>query len=298
MAKEMEPIEQLCYSTLRLECFDPQKPGKNSTGTSFIFQFDFDEQRSAPFLVTNRHVIDGFSHARFVMTASDGQGNPVIGKHVTVNLSDINQLFMPHPDPDVDLCAMPLAPLANEAKKQGKPTFCKTIGEDLVAKASDMTVMQQIVMVGYPIGLWDSRSNMPVFRRGVTATNPSIDYEGRREFLIDAACFPGSSGSPVFLHDDGGFVDRKSKKAMFGTRIQFAGVMYGGFEFAVNGELKAIPIPTGTNSKIVSTSCIPVNLGLVIKGERVLEFRQRFFPQPTPSQPQEPPTAPPNTGNS
>lgn len=37
------------------------------------------------------------------------------------------------------------------------------------------------------------------FRRGITATNINFDYNGKKEFVIDAACFPGSSGFPVFI---------------------------------------------------------------------------------------------------
>jgi hypothetical protein len=44
----------------------------------------------------------------------------------------------------------------------------------------------------------DSANNLPIVRKSITATHPSIDYRERREFLIDAACFFGSSGSPVF----------------------------------------------------------------------------------------------------
>lgn len=52
-------------------------------------------------------------------------------------------------------------------------------------------------MVGYPDGIWDEFNNQPIVRRGITATHPKNDFNGKGEFLIDAVCFPGSSGSPV-----------------------------------------------------------------------------------------------------
>lgn len=63
--------------------------------------------------------------------------------------------------------------------------------------------MEKIVMVGYPNGIWDQRYNFPVFRSGVAATHYRYDWNGRPEFLIDCACFPGSSGSPVLICDVG-----------------------------------------------------------------------------------------------
>ncbi len=63
-------------------------------------------------------------------------------------------------------------------------------------------------MVGYPVGLWDSVNNMPILRRGSTATLLDWTYEGRQEFVIDAACFPGSSGSPVFKYTVGDYIQQ------------------------------------------------------------------------------------------
>ena len=51
--------------------------------------------------------------------------------------------------------------------------------------------------------LIDEVNNKPVVRKGITATDIRLDYNGRKEFLIDAACFHGSSGSPVFLRKMG-----------------------------------------------------------------------------------------------
>ncbi len=44
-------------------------------------------------------------------------------------------------------------------------------------------------MIGYPNGIWDEANNMPIIRRGITATHPNFNYNGKPEFMIDAACF-------------------------------------------------------------------------------------------------------------
>jgi hypothetical protein len=111
---------------------------------------------------------------------------------------------------------------------------------------------------------------MPIFRKGITATHPNLNYEGRDEFLIDAACFPGSSGSPVFLYNMGSYADRQGG-TVIGTRIALLGILYAGPQFTVKGEIVVSPIPT--QMKPVPISRIPTNLGIVIKAKQILEFK-------------------------
>ena len=53
-----------------------------------------------------------------------------------------------------------------------------------------MVGLEAIVMVGYPNGLWDKTNNLPIFRKGVLASDYKYDWNGKKEFLIDALCFP------------------------------------------------------------------------------------------------------------
>jgi hypothetical protein len=58
---------------------------------------------------------------------------------------------------------------------------------------------EDILMIGYPNGLWDNVNCIPYFKKGMTATHPFINYKGNEEFVMDISVYPGSSGSPVFL---------------------------------------------------------------------------------------------------
>ena len=129
-------------------------------------------------------------------------------------------------------------------------------------------------MIGYPIGIWDSVNNKPIFRKGVTATHPNFDYNGKKEFLIDMACFPGSSGSPVFIFNEGGYRDKKGNTFMGKSRILFLGTLYAGPQHTATGEIKVVNISTST--KPIAISKIPNNLGLVIKHNRILELEKLF----------------------
>ena len=151
--------------------------------------------------------------------------------------------------------------------------------EKLLPTATDLAnliAIEEVVMVGYPNGIWDHVNNMPVFRRGVTATHPNADYCGRKEFMIDAACFPGSSGSPVLLYNLGNYSDRKGN-TIIGSRLKLLGVLYAGPQHTATGEIAIQTIPTV--SKPVAISRIPNNLGLIIKAERLKDFEAILQPR-------------------
>jgi len=88
--------------------------------------------------------------------------------------------------------------------------------------------------------------------------------------MIDAACFPGSSGSPVFLYNVGGWANRDGGMVIGGTRVKLLGVLYAGPQHTATGEVRIVAIPTTQRAVIISA--IPNNLGIVIKALRLLEF--------------------------
>lgn len=150
--------------------------------------------------------------------------------------------------------------------------------EQLLPTANDLgnlMAIEEVVMVGYTNGIWDHVNNMPVFRRGVTATHPNADYCGRKEFMIDAACFPGSSGSPVLLYNFGNYSDRKGN-TIIGSRIKLLGILYAGPQHTATGEIAIQTIQTV--SKPVAISRIPNNLGVIIKAERLKDFEAILQP--------------------
>ena len=125
-------------------------------------------------------------------------------------------------------------------------------------------------MVGYPDGIWDEFNNQPIIRRGITATHPKNDFNGKNEFLIDAACFPGSSGSPVLILYQGGYVDKKGNLNWGGSRVMLLGIMYAGPQHTAEGNISFAAIPKAYTS-------IPNNLGLVIKSSRLMEFKSSLL---------------------
>ena len=137
-----------------------------------------------------------------------------------------------------------------------------------------MILMEEITMVGYPNGIWDQVNNMPIFRRGITATHPNLDWNGKSEFLIDAACFPGSSGSPVFLYNQIGYATKSKGMTIGPSRVKLLGILYAGPQHTASGEIKIVAVPT-QNVPVAFTS-IPNNLGIVIKAVNLEAFEDIF----------------------
>lgn len=274
MTADLTLVEQVAHSNVRIEC--DRTDGGTVTGTGFFYSLNKEGGSHVPVIVTNRHVIDGSTKGRFVMTLQDVGGGPAMGRVLRFELPDFQLRWRPHPDPSVDLCAMPIAPLLRIAEEQKAELFYVPLDRSFIPSEQEISGMlgnEQVTMVGYPNALWDEVNNLPIFRRGILATSIKADWNGRKEFLIDVACFPGSSGSPVLLLDLGSYQTRNSIK-IGGSRLKLLGVLYAGPQQTIQGEIEIVPVPTA--KKPISVAEIPINLGIVIKSERLLDFEGEF----------------------
>ena len=274
--KRMSMAEMLTYSTVQIHCDYPDNV--IGSGTGFIINIckNKKEETVVPILVTNRHVIKNSTRISFELCLADDDGNPIDTKTYEVKTSI--QFWVEHPDHNVDLCCLPLAQVLKHTTEQGIKLFYIPLEVELIPGEDglkNLTALEDVVMVGYPKGLEDFHNHKPIIRHGVTATHPKNDFQGKKEILLDIAAFPGSSGSPVFIFNqgaystsDGGF--RISSR----PRVLFLGVLYGGPEFDVNGVLKFSELP----SMPIPITRLPVNLGIIIKSERIREFEKLFSP--------------------
>ena len=269
----LSPAEALMHTTVRLECH--LKNGKTSTGTGFFFIFKIDDNAHIPVIVSNKHVIDSSVRGSFVLTKADKNNEPLIGQIERVELENFESQWIKHPDKHVDLAVFPIAPLIKIAQSKGIEFFTPPLSEDLIPtteKYADLSGIDNITMIGYPNGIWDEKNNLPIVRRGVTATNPKYDYNDLPMFVIDCACFPGSSGSPVLIFDQGGYMDARGNMNIGSSRVLLLGTLFAGPQHLAEGEIKVIDVPL--QNIPISLSKIPNNLGFVVKAEKILDFKE------------------------
>jgi hypothetical protein len=267
--------EQLMHTTVRLEC--TLADGRGSTGTGFFFSYSLDAERSIPVIVTNKHVIEGAQTGTFVLTARNENGEPILGSYEIIRLDSFEAGWLKHPDPGVDLAVFPIAPLLSAAKAAGKKVFFLPLNEALIPSDDVLATLggiEDITMIGYPNGIWDVRNNMPIVRKGITATNPKNDYNGLPLFVIDCACFPGSSGSPVLIFNQGGYTDARGNTNLGASRVILMGVLFAGPQHVAHGEIQTVDVPLQQVS--ISMSRIPNNLGFVVKARKLVDFKAQL----------------------
>lgn len=262
-------MEQLTHSTVRIET--DLHGGGISTGTGFYMNFLQKEDSCIPVIVTNKHVVANANIGRFHVTLATKERLPDTGKHQQFQFEQFEQRCVKHPNPEVDLAAFLIGPLVNQVQQSGGNLFYIPLQTDLIPKDEEResySSMEDIVMIGYPNGIWDAKNNLPVIRRGITATHANVPWNGKSEFLTDIASFPGSSGSPVFLANIGGYMDNKGNTYMGSHRIRLLGIHYAGAMHTASGQIKIVTAPT--SNVAVPITQIPNNIGVAINSKEIL----------------------------
>ncbi|MFP5381296.1 MAG: serine protease [Gammaproteobacteria bacterium] len=262
--------KKLLFNTVRVDTV--LEDGSEGSGTAFVVSHTH-PRGTATFIVTNRHLVDGVRRGGLVFTQKRN-GQPVFGQRFQLNIEDFPHAWFMHPDPEVDLAIIPMRPLEQAARDQGVELYYHAIDSRLAPDAATLRALdalEEVLFVGYPSGVWDQANLMPILRRGTTATPMALDFEGRKEFLIDAAVYPGSSGSPVFVYQP----DAMRPNQGGGKKFLFAGVVAAVFFREEANHLVPAPVPANNHGMVMGSEMI--DLGLIIKAEAVLEVINAYL---------------------
>lgn len=212
--------ERLMYSTVRLSI-------GNITATGFFYKLN--TAQGSVIVISNRHFaeqVDDLSKLDFSKTTITQRTNFLI--HLTDGTNyqideDIDWIL--HPTEDLAFFNL-TGILNNHPQPTGIKYFYLHVTPNMmpsVAQLGDLNALENVVMIGYPNGLYDVKNNYPIFRTGKTASHPAVDYNGKKKALLDVSCVPGSSGSPVFILDEG-WICHKNGGMSTGSRILFLGI--------------------------------------------------------------------------
>ncbi len=202
------------HATVRVE----NEWGKGGTG--FLVIRKIDPKQGKAFLVTNKHVIHFDPQIRekalfltLYLNVGEKDGT-VRGKSFRVPLREDDQkLWREHPNPSVDVLAVDITSLINSQPNiENKGADYSLFATPAVLREEDITEGEEVLIIGYPLGLFSTRIYFPLVRQGIVASRigekirtrfhyPSGEIRSAEipGFLVDAAILPGSSGSPVVL---------------------------------------------------------------------------------------------------
>lgn len=218
------------------------------------------------FLVTNKHIVEGGKDRLTVgMIKNSPDDLPALGEASVVNLSpDCGWTF--HPEKPVDVAVLPFNDVEQMLQTTGQAPYYAGVPA-LLAPSEEtlrlrMNSIEEVVFVGYPSAIHDTKNLTPIIRRGITATPPEVDYCGQPAFLVDAAVFPGSSGSPVFILDRGTWQGRDGN-VNIGHRTLILGIVAAVHSRTIEAEVRELPATTKAKTGISLED--PLNLGIVYK---------------------------------
>jgi len=263
---------QILYTTVRIDTED--KDGESWSGTGFLVDYEKNE-KMYPMLITNKHVVKNMVKGQITFLKKK-DGKPIIPSKQIIEIPNFESLCTYHPDEDVDVAMMPIGGIINQMSERGIEVFYITISENHFLKQDqlkDLSAIQEIIFMGYPNAIRDEVNLTPITRKGITATPISQDFGNEPIFLIDASVFGGSSGSPVFILNQGSYATPRGLS--MGTRLIFLGVLAESHYFFEKGEM---------GKEKVRTKKVPVgkqylDIGVVFKASTITETMEHWAKQ-------------------
>ncbi|SPO69500.1 serine protease [Pseudomonas sp. JV241A] len=246
-----------------------------SRGTGFMFNFMINKDTGVPLLITNKHVLADARNLKLRISTSSPEDNTKRSGVAEYLISGgLEHIIIQHPDPNIDLAAICIGPILNDMTNKGLFGYGNMFMEtDIITtdELESISIADDILMVGYPTGLSDYKHNLPIVRRGIIASDPTIPFDGKDHFLIDCACFPGSSGSPVVTKEQFFFSDTTGRIMAGKKRSALIGILWGGPVHNSEGKIVVRSIPTAATP--IPQVPQMINLGFVISAARILDLK-------------------------
>jgi hypothetical protein len=269
---------QWLFTTVRIE---NQWGG---TGTGFLVSSKVSGDLARVLLVTNKHIVHEDPSVRQSAThltchfnvRSDGE--TLMPFSASASMADPSgaPAYREHPDADTDVLAVDNTPVISQNPNiVRKFSTYEEFSDGAKRTSLDISVGEDIVVLGYPVGLRQGGNNLPLVRQGIIASeiggtivDEVRDATGQtrprtlRGFLIDGGTVPGSSGSPVVLKPVPGRIVRESLHIGVPPAVLLG----------IVAETRYAPIP-------VAQSSIPsfAGLGLAFEVETIYETIELFF---------------------
>lgn len=105
------------------------------------------------------------------------------------------RLWLEHPTGrnEIDVVAIPM----NREQIQSR-FYIRALGsEDHIPQNVDISIGEDVLVIGYPLGFHDALHNLPIIRNAIISSVYPAPFQGNPIILIDSRLHRGTSGSPV-----------------------------------------------------------------------------------------------------
>lgn len=267
--------EQLLLSVVRFEAL---VDGEWLPSTAFLFRFQPVDREPVLALIMNKHARENASQLRvffhFGVPTSATTAEPS-GALRPAAIDDIHVGWVDHPSADV--CAYPCRKLIEAVEAEtGLRVFQRALDRSIIWSDDELkklSAAEDVLMVGYPDGIWDSANNLPLLRRGMTATHACLDFCGSPEGVIDIAAIGGSSGSPVLILSEGHHFNKKASagKAALGAgdRVVLLGIAAEAALMNLEGKIEKRAIPM-RRKELYALTAVSIHLAYYVKAKELL----------------------------
>jgi S1-C subfamily serine protease len=194
------------------------------------------------FLVTNQHVIHDDAknitpdtlRLRLHLDGNDVSKN---GDYDVPLYNGTQQLWKTHPTfHQADIAVVKL----DKAKLTARFFVKAWSQESFLPSQYPLDPGVDIFIMGYPLGFYDDKNNLPVFRNAMIASSYGTDFQNLPMFLTDANLHPGTSGSPVITKPKNTWVDDQGNTAIVSDTVYYLlGVHSGTFGVTPTGQQQA-----------------------------------------------------------
>ncbi|EJM6036384.1 trypsin-like peptidase domain-containing protein [Enterococcus faecalis] len=251
--------EQLIRTTVKLTT-------DTGIGTGFFYKMKNTGTDFKPVIVTNRHVFENTNNVSLSMTVNkDG-----LDEVRMLNITNLVGNIIYHPDDSIDLAVFPCPGIFQMLINEGYKLGNLFLEENLIPNEEQLqglSAVEEVLVIGYPNGFMDEVNNRPIVRKGITASDYKLDYNGEPIFLTDSSIYAGSSGSPVLIYNRAGFASADGAFTV-SPRVLFLGINSAVLIQNLEGQIveNNIPKNSGINSRL------PIGLGVTIKSNQLSAF--------------------------
>lgn len=231
----IDQMDKLNFCVARLTSHYDDQPLGHATG--FFYGGMVGETR-IQFLVSNWHVFAG-RHADnhraldargripnqlraslVLLKHPDGTKNQIASQEINISLYDAdgNAQWLQHPTGSrIDVAAISLGSIADIYRVYG-------IGEEANEHDMAIEIGNDVFILGYPLGHSDFL-NMPIWKRGVIASEPHIQPDNAApRIFVDATTRNGMSGAPVIMRAKTHYLAEGGEIKQHANATRFIGV--------------------------------------------------------------------------